>query len=250
MKKALLIGINYVGTSAALKGCYDDIIDIRAVLISKGYDCKILTDVTTDAKYKLPTYNNIIKNLSKLVKNASAGDKLYVHYSGHGSKTIDLSGDERDGTDETICPLDSIGNPGKYIIDDMLYDILVKNLPSGVNLYVVFDSCHSGSAIDLPYRYINGGFYKENDNTPTANVIMISGCKDKQTSADAIMYDKGYPRPNGALTWALLKALSEAPEAATWKKFIKLVRKNIKQYSQIPQISVSKKELINNTIDI
>jgi hypothetical protein len=38
-----------------------------------------------------------------------------------------------------------------------LHKILVKHLPPGVRLTVVFDSCHSGTAMDLPYVYNESG---------------------------------------------------------------------------------------------
>lgn len=38
-----------------------------------------------------------------------------------------------------------------------MHDILVKPLPPGVRLTVIFDSCHSGTALDLPYSYTADG---------------------------------------------------------------------------------------------
>ena len=41
-----------------------------------------------------------------LVSGAQPNDSLFFHYSGHGSQTYDSDGDEVDGNDETICPVD------------------------------------------------------------------------------------------------------------------------------------------------
>ena len=41
-----------------------------------------------------------------LVRGAQPNDSLFFHYSGHGSQQQDSDGDEVDGTDETICPVD------------------------------------------------------------------------------------------------------------------------------------------------
>ena len=38
---------------------------------------------------------------------------------------------------------------------------MVKSLPPGVRLTAIFDSCHSGSALDLPYIYSTQGVLKE-----------------------------------------------------------------------------------------
>lgn len=41
-----------------------------------------------------------------------------------------------------------------------MHNILVKPLPAGCRLTAVFDSCHSGSAIDLPWAYSTKGTVK------------------------------------------------------------------------------------------
>lgn len=35
-----------------------------------------------------------------------------------------------------------------------MHDILVKPLPPGCRLTAIFDCCHSGSVLDLPYEYV------------------------------------------------------------------------------------------------
>jgi hypothetical protein len=39
--------------------------------------------------------------------------------------------------------------------------IMVKSLPPGTRLTAIFDSCHSGTALDLPYIYSTQGVLKE-----------------------------------------------------------------------------------------
>lgn len=114
-----------------------------------------------------------------------------------------------------------------------MHALLVRPLPAGARLTAIFDSCHSATALDLPYVYSTEGKVKEpnllaeagsglmgaagsylkgdiggmvsgvfgvgksllggNKNatnmtrqtrTSPADVIMWSGCKDSQTSAD------------------------------------------------------------------
>ena len=64
------------------------------------------------------------------MKDAKPKDSLFLHYSGHGGSTKDLDGDEEDGQDEYICPVDfkSAGT----IVDDELKVLLSKQLPKGV----------------------------------------------------------------------------------------------------------------------
>ena len=48
-----------------------------------------------------------------------------------------------------------------HIVDDEMHRIMVRSLQPGVRLTAIFDSCHSGSALDLPYIYSTQGVLKE-----------------------------------------------------------------------------------------
>jgi hypothetical protein len=78
---------------------------------------------------------------------------------GHGGQTKDLDGDEEDGYDEVIYPVDFRQNG--HITDDEMHRIMVRPLQAGVRLTAIFDSCHSGTALDLPYIYSTQGILKE-----------------------------------------------------------------------------------------
>lgn len=80
---------------------------------------------------------------------------------GHGGQTKDLDGDEADGYDEVIYPVDF--RQAGHITDDEMHRIMVQPLQAGVRLTAIFDSCHSGTALDLPYIYSTQGIIKEPD---------------------------------------------------------------------------------------
>lgn len=80
-------------------------------------------------------------------------------FTGHGGQTKDLDGDEEDGYDEVIYPVDFRQNG--HITDDEMHRIMVRQLQGGVRLTAIFDSCHSGTALDLPYIYSTQGILKE-----------------------------------------------------------------------------------------
>ena len=50
----------------------------------------------------------------------------------------------------------------------------VKNLPLGTRLTAIFDSCHSGSALDLPYIYSTQGVLKEPNLAKEAGQGLLS----------------------------------------------------------------------------
>ncbi|XP_022734348.1 metacaspase-4-like [Durio zibethinus] len=144
-KKAVLIGCNYPGTKAELKGCINDVIRMQKCLIERyGFseeDIKILID--TDDSYTQPTGKNIRRALNDLVRSAEPGDFLFVHYSGHGTRLPAETGDDDDtGYDECIVPCDM-----NLITDDDFRDFVDK-VPEGCRVTIVSDSCHSGGLID------------------------------------------------------------------------------------------------------
>ncbi|EFY89327.1 metacaspase CasA [Metarhizium acridum CQMa 102] len=161
-RKALLIGINYFGQRGQLRGCINDVRNMTAYLAEHfGYrreDMVILTDDQQNPMSQ-PTKQNILRAMHWLVKDARPNDALFFHYSGHGGQTKDLDGDEADGYDEVIYPVDF--RQTGHITDDEMHRIMVRPLQAGVRLTAIFDSCHSGTALDLPYIYSTQGILKE-----------------------------------------------------------------------------------------
>ncbi|KAF9559139.1 peptidase C14 [Agrocybe pediades] len=180
-KKALCVGINYLGQDRELKGCINDANNMKNFLMSTyGYeleDIVILTDDATDPS-SMPTRENIIQGMHWLVRDAQPGDSLFFHFSGHGGQTKDYDGDEADGYDEVIYPVDSEEAEDEdegHIVDDLIHDIMVKPLPAGCRLTAVIDACHSGSAMDLPYVYsAESGLLKQPRRRDIARQMLLS----------------------------------------------------------------------------
>jgi hypothetical protein len=230
-KKALLIGINYTGTKNELYGCINDVNSINNRISNKGFtNIKIMTDLTNVKA----TRDNILLEFKNLLVNSQAGDLLLLFFSGHGSYALDKNGDEQDRYDELIVSSDLKG-----ISDDELKLIIQQNLKQDVTLFALFDSCFSGTVLDLRYQYLdslNYDKYTENskEEITVGNVFMISGCTDEQTSSDAVFNNKA----NGAMTWALLQSLNQNP-SSSWSELVKSMRDILKKskFSQIPQFS-------------
>ena len=230
-KKALLVGINYIGTENELFGCINDVNSVKERITRGGFsDVNIITDLTPTK----PTRLNILSAFKSLLTTSQPGDLLFFCYSGHGSYILDRNSDEADGRDEMIVSCDLQG-----IVDDELKALIQTHLKSGVTLFAMFDSCFSGSVLDLKYQYLdslNYDNYTENErNLETlGNVIMISGCTDDQTSADAFINN----RASGAMTWSLLEALKDKP-SCNWRELVKSMRDLLKksEFDQIPQFS-------------
>ncbi|KAH9246012.1 hypothetical protein BASA81_016474 [Batrachochytrium salamandrivorans] len=69
-----------------------------------------------------------------------------------------------------------------------------------------------------------------------ADVVMFSGCKDSQTSADAVIDGSA----TGAMSWALLAVLSQNPNPNLTDLLRQLREKLHGKYEQIPQMSTSR----------
>jgi hypothetical protein len=96
----------------------------------------LMDDGTTHA----PTKKNIEDAFTRITQYSKAGDVVFIHYSGHGGRVEDLDGDEDDGWDETLIPVD-YRNAGQ-IVDDDIYKMCVMAMPADVNVTVlVSDYC-------------------------------------------------------------------------------------------------------------
>jgi len=243
-KKALLVGINYPRTSAELRGCINDVQRMSGVLTQMyGFprdqgSMLVLTDDKSDRRFR-PTRANILEGMRWLAQGAQPGDVLFFHFSGHGAQQEDPSYSEEDGYDETICPEDF--QRAGMIVDDEIFDAMVAPLPAGVKLTAVMDCCHSGTGLDLPFE-LRYGSWTEEDNPchSEADVVLISGCQDSQTSADC--GGSSYSRPCGAMTTALCNTL-ERTRTPTHAELLTGLRGELRSggFDQVPSLTSSQR---------
>jgi hypothetical protein len=262
-KRALLIGINrYRMDGADLRGCVNDVKNMQAVLTRYyGFgrrDIKVLTDFgATTAAMKA--------GVQALVRGARKGDVLLLHYSGHGANVPDKNGDEADRRDEILCPADLDWK--KPLLDDWLRRTFDR-LPAGVSLSVIMDCCHSGTNTrvllppDAPVipRYLPNPWdmmavesgrklrgkvvgrlrasspaRRKRDVVDTdIPEMLVTGCRDTQTSADAYI-GGSY---NGALTYSLVRSIKESNGRLTYRQLHDGTMKRLRQgrFDQVPQL--------------
>jgi hypothetical protein len=263
-KKALLIGINrYKIPGADLRGCVNDVVNMKGVLTQMygfaSQDVAVMTDFAATTKAMKAA-------ISKLVRDARQGDVVLLHYSGHGANVIDASGDEPDRRDEILCPTDLDWH--KPLLDDWLRKTF-NRLRAGVSLTVIMDCCHSGSntrvllppdAPSIPRflpnpldimeaesgRKLRGKVKgslrvsttpkRKKSDVVDADIpeLLVTGCRDTQTSADAYI-GGSY---NGALTYCLVETLKAAGGTISYRKLHEGTIKRLKEggYDQVPQL--------------
>lgn len=244
VKKALIVGINYYGTSCQLSGCINDAKNMMAALQAQDYTVfRLLTDEPGTAAEHRPTKANMLAAIDWLLAGATESDRLFFHYSGHGTQTYDFSGDEEDRRDEALCPVDC--QTAGMISDDELRTRLVD--PCISTLVVVSDCCHSGTILDLKYNYQQSAMRdvmtRQNAKVKAlkqGSVICLSGCEDAQTSADAggMNPRTGKYEAQGALTCTLLAILKASP-VISYRKLLRELwtRLRDQRYTQIPQLT-------------
>lgn len=240
-KQSLLIGINYIGTPNELYGCINDANNINECF--KAYSITN-TCIMTDLTNKKPTKQNIMNELNNLLVQSYPGDSIFFSFSGHGSNILDRSADELDGMDELIAPLGFTYNVNSFIIDDELRALINLRLRSGVKLFMLFDSCFSGTILDLKYHYLDSDNYDNVTVNPkvsetTGQVITISGCKDSQYSTDTVVdYGNKKNMYSGAMTYSFLKTIQDLGVNISFRTLLQNMRTILREggYEQIPQL--------------
>jgi len=169
-RRAVMIGINYVGDSAGeLSGCWNDVLNMKKYIMDvHGFDEENIIILMDDGEHIEPSKDNIIKAYETVVAQSEENDAIFLHYSGHGTKLRDDDSDEADGYDEALVPRDF--QSAGMIRDDDLYDILVKPLEDGVHMVSLMDCCHSGTIMDLPYIFKGDGSQSEMILDPDLNL--------------------------------------------------------------------------------
>ncbi|KAL6878254.1 hypothetical protein ACP4OV_012424 [Aristida adscensionis] len=237
-KRALLVAVSYTGTEHELRGTVNDLREMRRLLVgSFGFPTGCILELTEKESEacRVPTRENVLLAMRWLVEGCSAGDSLVFHFSGHGVQKLDTHGDEVDGYNEALCPVD-FERSGK-ILDDEINDTIVRPLGRGVKLHAIVDTCHSGTILDLPYlcRLSRTGYWQWENHCvvsgaakrPTAGglAVSVSGCNDHQKSVDSCGFAES--EPIGAMTESFIRAV-EAEPGITYGRLLCAIRARIR----------------------
>jgi len=176
---AVLIGINYTShKQGQLSGCHNDVGNIKKYIMDVGkIKARNITTLMDDDGISIPpTKRNIMKAFDELTRKCQPGDCAFVHYSGHGSRQKDHTGQEESGYNSTLVPIDF--NEAGQIVDDELYEHLVLKMPRGSTLTCLMDCCHSGTVLDLPFNFVADGEQTEMvemENFPFLQLLQCVG---------------------------------------------------------------------------
>ena len=249
-KRAFMVGISHYDT--ALTGYQwnningtNDVQLLSPILKKQGFYLSTLLD-------EKATYQNITNQLSAFTNQTKKGDIVYLHFSTHGQPVEDINGDEEDGWDEAIIPIDAykiykkrVYEGKKHLLDDQL-NTYIKKLrtkigPSGF-LYVVIDACHAGTssrANDETIRGTKVGFtynnkvfkpsvqkkshYKVEASAKMSHVMYLEACRPDQVNMEIKVKDRRY----GPLSYNISQALLAKPLSTNATEFLNSVKSSI-----------------------
>jgi metacaspase-1 len=268
VKRAMLVGINAYADSP-LSGCLNDI-RLMYKILKEIYGFTEFA-VLDDQKATKADWTTTLRNLGRRSK---AGDWLVHWYSGHGTQipvTTATASFETDGFDECPVPFDhDWANPFR---DDDL-NMIIQSINPEVNVFFGMDCCFSGTILkNLPpkinehpikNRYLPPPLHvvlesgevdldeelrldtsRHNKNkmqrapflrdvTTQGNAILISGCTDKQTSADFYTGE----RYHGAMTFYLAQTLKQNNWKISYLKLVEIINQKLEKdgFDQKPQL--------------
>jgi metacaspase-1 len=183
------------------------------------------------------TKAHMITGIKDLLTGVNSCDVLVFTNSSHGTYIADTSGDEP-SYDEAMCPYD-VANA--VLVDDELRELCAE-LPRGVRLTVISDSCFSGTVTRAIVSEVLSGLLKTPDDrrvrflnpalrggTVLPNPwqaqpkrqqcaeskmreVLLSGCTDKEYSYDALVGGVYH----GAMTYYALQAIRPANYQITY----------------------------------
>lgn len=233
MPRLLSIAINdYPDGERRLRGCLNDSVAWTSWFSQRGWETESLWNDEA-------TCERIKEKIGGLMRQAAAGDRVAVHFSGHGSQVPDVGGDEVDQLDECYCPWD-VESAGP-LRDDQLY-ALFQLRPIGVRLYLIADCCHSGSLHRQPnqggVRYFPLGRESGTAKPVTEPAVarsaglLLAACGENERAREISVAG----RTCGVLSYAALRALERLPQGATHRQWLKAIRALTPKPGQTPRL--------------
>jgi len=281
MSRALVISCQYASfPKNQLFGCFNDsdAFISRLKKIDPLMKITLMRDDLADTHPLFPNVQNIGRELFNLSKCSET--KLYFHYSGHGTTTPDINKDEKkyltttngnqisilNGANGDSCMVCYYGKNLVLLRDDDFYYYL-SFLRANQTLIAFSDSCNSGTLFDLCYLNVGNytgtftptdisglllqidnkcscikSYYPDKVNKARANILLISGTRDKDYSYE-VSIDK---KACGLFTFNLCKLLDYGVKDMSLKTFYYLLIACINWNKQIPVLTFSQNLNMDN----
>ncbi|MGJ8685128.1 MAG: caspase family protein [Nonlabens sp.] len=213
----------------------NDVELIEGALLHQGFSKQNIMTIINEQG----TRDGIINALNSIKSKLAAGDILVVHFSMHGQQVFDDNGDELDSLDESLVPHNAFAaysdsyQGENHLRDDDLGNIikgLRNQLGTTGQLFMILDSCHSGSSTRgsisrggkgalVPPNWSENKEVKNSGSDMMENVslsdaaapfVIISGARAKEQNFEY----EGY----GSLSYAFAKAMNTLGTDFTYRQ--------------------------------
>jgi hypothetical protein len=261
-KHALLVGVSHypnLNERFSLKGPANDVVLMQDLLTRQFGFPKENVAVLSEAEGKrdekrYPNRAHIQREFARLAKVAQAGDQVLIMMGGHGSQQPESENPtdpEPDGLDEIFLPRDvkewdgDVGKVPNAIIDDEIGIWLRAIQVKKAFVWIVFDSCHSGTMIrgvqererqigmqaDLkvpadavrkaqaraaqraPEGTRGGPASPERAPLPQGSIVAIYACQSNEVTVERELPPQSKEaKPYGLLTFTLAQILTQAQQ--------------------------------------
>jgi hypothetical protein len=219
---------DYPFPGADLNGCINDQLDLIKL-------CQPLGVIIENYKNEESQHDVMLGRIKRFAKLMTEGSFTY-HYSAHGTYGDDPLKIEPDGLREGLYPWD-----GKILWDYELIEAFSLFNPK-VNILIILDSCFSGGMSRLfGDPLVKSRYYQTSTKTripkgkvagEKINGVLISGCGEGQTSADAYINGKY----NGALSFYMAKMYANGISQRQWYEAANKALIKFNKFDQRPEL--------------
>ena len=156
-RHALIIGISRYGdpTIPPLPGARID----KQSATQMAQAMQVSADNIRYLQDEQATGDNIRKALAELTEQVQDGDRVFIHYSGHGTRFNDPAAG---GCVEALLAYE--GGSSSVITNHEMADLLRTITNKTDKLFVMYDACHSGGVVNAASSVRTRGFSNVNDD--------------------------------------------------------------------------------------
>ncbi|MEY4364033.1 MAG: hypothetical protein RLZZ24_1385, partial [Pseudomonadota bacterium] len=142
-RHALIIGIGQYAASGimTLKGVNRDMESAKSIAQTMSIPEENITYLR-DQQATADEIRKAVQDLNARVRN---GDRVFVYYSGHGTRWVDPN-------DSTHCTEGLLSSDGQALSNSEVSDLLSPIASKTDKLFVFYDACHSGGIVGQPLR--------------------------------------------------------------------------------------------------
>lgn len=206
-QRALLVGVGkYSVPGIDLPGIDLDLERMQDTLNLMGFDDSQIHSLLDDQA----TSKNVFRELEIwLRQGVKPEDRVVFYFSGHGSNTPDLDGDEADGVDEVLVTHDvrRVRRDGRAALTGVVTDDKLASLIAGIpseNVWIIVDACHSGT--------VSRGVTMDNLTLGTDTVFVKSFTYTGMPEGKQFVFDREFQK-DGESNFVSISAAADGEKA-------------------------------------